>query len=62
MKFIVILLILLAIFSVLFITIKLNKSSKVNIEKYQGPVPIGYDEQYFRETGKTIQLNKGVLE
>lgn len=26
---------------------------------YQGPVPQGYDEQYFRQTGITKPLEKG---
>lgn len=31
-------------------------------ELYQGPVPIGYDEQHFRLTGETIlveEINNG---
>lgn len=32
------------------------ESKKVNeLKVYQGPVPQGYNESYFRETGKTIK-------
>lgn len=40
------------------VTLSLNKMT--SIEEYQGPVPEGYDEEYFRQTGitKKIEDNK----
>ena len=41
-----------------FMIINLNQEDKMEEKKavYQGPVPEGYDEQHFRETGITKPL------
>ena len=33
-----------------------------NKQKFQGPIPEGYDEEYFRETGITRPLEKPIEE
>ena len=41
------------------ITFNVIKNKSVSIQEkklYQGPVPEGYDEQYFRETGITREV------
>lgn len=35
-----------------------KKLEEENKSKYQGPVPEGYDEEYFRETGITKPIEK----
>ena len=35
---------------------KISSENKPDIKLYQGPVPQGYDEKYFRETGITKPL------
>ena len=61
MKIISVILILMLFVSFIFIIYQSYK--EVNMEDrdtklnnvYQGPVPEGYDEQHFRETGETIK-------
>lgn len=43
------------------IILNLNKEQSMdNLERplYQGPVPVGYDEDYFRQTGITKKLGE----
>ena len=55
MKIIVFILIITLLVSVgIFIFIKEHKAN--NSLKYQGPVPQGYDETYFRDTGITKKV------
>ena len=60
MKIFTILIIGLLIFGVcVFLYNKIDKEDKMEEQKYQGPVPEGYDEQHFRETGETISIENG---
>lgn len=48
------------IIGMLFLTgyflVQLNEDKEVEMEgDYQGPVPLGYDLEHFRETGETIE-------
>ena len=59
-KIITIILIVMVLVSIIGIKFYINKNQGVKMEeqKYQGPVPEGYDEEHFRKTGETIPLKE----
>ncbi len=55
----IILLVIVSLITIINISVTEEEPTESNLEpKYQGPVPQGYDLQYFRETGITRRISE----